>query len=86
MSEWTKLAIGLVGIVVGFLAGLAVHIFLMQRWGGTLFARPNVGLMVAFGLCGGGAVLFGYLGLTLAAKVESRRKKAARKRKKQRRK
>lgn len=82
MGEVTKLLIGLVGILVGFLAGLAVHIFIVQRIGGALFERPGVGLLVAFGLCGGGAALLGYLALTMAGKIEARRKKAARKRKK----
>lgn len=86
MGEVTKLIIGLAGVVVGFLGGLAVHIFIVQRVGGALFDRPGIGLLIAFGLCGGGAALLGYLALTLAGRVDARRKKAARKAKKQRKK
>ena len=84
MSEVAKLIIGLVSIIVGFLGGLAVHVFVMQRSGGVLFDRPGVGLLVAFGLSVGGAVLMGYLGLTIAGRIDARRKKAARKQKKKR--
>lgn len=86
MSEVTKLLIGLLGIVIGFMAGLAAHIFIMQRVGGALFERQGVGLLVAFGLCGGGAALLGYLALALTGRIDAQRRKAARKRKKKQRK
>ncbi len=86
MNETAKLGIGFVGILVGFLLGLAIHVHIMQRTGGTLFDRPELGLLVAFGLCGGGAVLFGYVALAIAGKVAQDRKRAARKEKKRKKK
>jgi len=86
MSEVTKLVVGFVGIVSGFLLGLAAYMFIMQRTGSAVIDRPGLVFTVAIGLCGGGAVLLGYVALSIAGRIDVGRKRAARKRKKKMRK
>ena len=78
MGEAAKLIIGLVGVVVGLVAGFAALALVMQRTGGTLFDTPALGLVVAVGLVGGGAAIVGYLSLWIAGAVEKRRREARR--------
>lgn len=82
MSEVGKLVVGLIGVAVGLAGGFVALILVMQRTGGALFDRPAVGLLVAAGLVGGGAALIGYLALAAVEFIETRRKRASRKRKK----
>lgn len=84
MSGTGKLVIGGLGTGLGFVLGLVVHVSIMDRTGGALFDRPALGLAVALGLCGGGALLLGYASLALINYIEQRRKRAARKDKKRR--
>ena len=86
MGEVSKLAIGFAGIVAGFLLGLAGYMVVLQRTGESIIDRPGLVLLVAIGMCGGGAVLFGWVALTIAGRVDAKRKRAARKRKKKTRK
>lgn len=82
MGEAGKLIVGLVGVVLGLLAGFGGLVLVMQRTGGALFDTPALGLVVAAGLVGGGAVLFGYAALWIAGAIDRRRKKARREAKK----
>jgi len=75
MGEAGKLIAGLVGVVVGLIAGFGALTLVMQRTEGALFETPALGLLVAAGLVGGGAALLGYLTLWIFGVVEKRRKK-----------
>jgi hypothetical protein len=86
MSETGKLVVGLIGVVIGLLAGFGALVLVMQQTGGALFDTPLLGVLAAAGLVGGGAALLGYLSLWLVSAVEQRRKRAKRKSKKDRRK
>ena len=76
MGEVTKLVAGLVGVILGLLAGFGGLALVMQRTGGALFDTPALGLLVAAGLVGGGAVLMGYITLWIVGTISKRRKKA----------
>jgi ABC-type dipeptide/oligopeptide/nickel transport system permease subunit len=76
MGEVGKLIAGLVGVVVGMLAGFGALTLVMQRTGGALFDTPALGLLVAVGLVGGGGTLLGYVALWIVGAIEKRRKKA----------
>jgi ABC-type antimicrobial peptide transport system permease subunit len=78
MGEAAKLIIGLVGVIVGLIAGFAALALVMQRTGGALFDTPALGWVVAVGLVGGGAGLVGYLSLWIAGAIDKRKKKARR--------
>ncbi len=84
MSGLGKLAIGTVSTIAGFVLGLVAHFAIMARMGDAMFDRPALGLAVALGLCGGGALLLGYASLALINYIEQRRKRSARKEKKRR--
>ncbi len=84
MSGPGKLAIGTVSTIIGFVLGLVAHFAIMERSGDVMFDRPALGLAVALGLCGGGALLLGYASLGLINYIELRRKRTARKAKKRR--
>lgn len=78
MGEAGKLIAGLVGVVVGMVAGFGALTLVMQQTGGALFDTPALGLVVAAGLVGGLAALMGYIALWIAGTIEKRRKKARR--------
>ncbi len=84
MRGMGKLAIGTVSTIIGFVLGLVAHFAIMERSGDVMFDRPALGLAVALGLCGGGALLLGYASLALINYIEQRRKRTARKDKKRR--
>lgn len=85
MGEVGKLVAGLVGVLLGLLAGFGALVLVMQRTEGALFATPALGLLVAAGLVGGGAALFGYAALWIVGAIQDRREKAAREARKSRR-
>lgn len=76
MGEVAKLIAGLVGVVVGLVAGFGALTLVMQRTGGALFDTPLLGVIVSAGLLGGGAALAGYIALWIAGEIARRRKKA----------
>lgn len=84
MSGLAKLGIGTLGTIIGFLLGLVAHFAIVARMGDAMFDRPALGLAIALGLCGGGALLLGYASLAVVNHVEQRRKRSARKEKKRR--
>ena len=82
MRESWKLVVGFVGITVGFVAGLVGLFAVMSRAGGTILDRgPTVTVLVSIGMCGGGALLVGYLALTAVGFMEKRAKRTRRKKK-----
>lgn len=82
MSEPGKLVVGCLGVLIGLALGFAGLTYVMQLTGGALFDRQLLGLLVAVGLVGGGAALFGWLALTVPDMIERHRKRTARKEKK----
>ena len=84
MSGMGKLAIGTLGTIIGFGLGLVAHFAITERMGDAMFDRPALGLVIALGLCGGGALLLGYASLGLINYIEQRRKRSSRKAKKRR--
>jgi len=85
MGEAGKLIAGVIGVVAGLVAGFGALALVMQQTGGALFESTALGLLVAAGLVGGGAVLFGYIALWISGAIYSRRKKARREAQRQKR-
>ena len=82
MSEPWKLVIGFVGVVVGFVGGLLGFSAVMASALGTLLNdRLPLIFLVSIGMCGGGAVLVGYLLLGVIGLFERRAKRTRRKKK-----
>lgn len=78
MGEVAKLVAGLVGVLVGLVAGFGALTLVMQRTGGALFDTPLLGVIVSAGLLGGGAAIVGYLTLWIAGAISKRRKDSRR--------